>query len=101
MTIGFLLAADGWPRARHRVNCVNRPRCSNAFRAASRGKVVGRIRRQPTIDPSQPTSSLRVLATRFFYFYDACCRLAVSAIFSSIFVAHYPFAIRLVFTAFA
>jgi hypothetical protein len=50
------------------------------FRAALRGKVARRIRRQPTIDPSEPTSSARALVGRFFCFYDAGCRLAVSAI---------------------
>ncbi|MGF6811049.1 hypothetical protein OKW30_006241 [Paraburkholderia sp. Clong3] len=80
LNIKFLLAADTWPCVPRRVSCVNRPRCSNAFRAALRGKVAGGVCRQPTIDPSKPTSSVGVLVRRFFYFYDARCRLAVSAI---------------------
>jgi hypothetical protein len=50
------------------------------FRAGLHGKVARRVRRQPTIDPSEPTSSACALVGRFFYFYDADCRLAVSAI---------------------
>ncbi|MGF6788870.1 hypothetical protein [Paraburkholderia sp. 35.1] len=80
LNIKFLLAVDTWPCVPRRVSCVNRPRCSNAFRAALRGKVAGGVCRQPTIDPSKPTSSVGVLVRRFFYFYDARCRVAVSAI---------------------